>query len=145
MSYRLIGGVVGGLVGGVVFGIMMTMMGMIGMVAGLVGASGAGAGWLVHLVIAAIIGLGYGVVSLLVPAKPGPNAGLGAVYGLVWWVLGPLLIMPAMMGGQVLAITSTSLQSLVGHLVYGVVTGLVAAAVARRAGEASGSPSVERA
>ncbi|OUC06917.1 membrane protein, partial [Litorilinea aerophila] len=44
------------------------------------------------------------------------------------WVLGPLLIMPIMMGmspqfGN--AFTSSNMMSLVGHLIYGGIAGLV--------------------
>lgn len=134
MKNRVIGGVAGGLVGGLVFGIMMQMMGMIGMVAGLVGGDGAGAGWAVHLVIAAIIGLGYGVVSTVVRSSLLPNLGLGAGYGLLWWILGPLVIMPGMMGMPLFGIDQGTLMSLVGHLVYGVITGGVAALVVQRLG-----------
>jgi hypothetical protein len=59
---RVIAGVVGGLAGGVVFGVLMQMMGMIGMVAMLVGSDSVAIGWLVHLVIAAGIGAGFGLL-----------------------------------------------------------------------------------
>lgn len=61
INRRVIAGVVGGLAGGLVFGAMMGMMGMLPMVAGLVGSGSAGVGFLVHMVISAIIGAGYGL------------------------------------------------------------------------------------
>lgn len=132
MKHRTIGGVVGGLVGGVVFGIMRQIMGMLGMVAGVVGVDGAGAGWIVHVVIAVLVGVGYGVVSRLVAPKLLANSLLGLAYGLVWWILGPLLIMPVMIGMPVLMVDGATLISLVGHLVYGVVTGGVTVLVVQR-------------
>lgn len=59
---QLTAGVVGGLVGGVLFGVMMQMMGMLGMVAGLVGQDGAAVGWVVHLAISILFGLGFALV-----------------------------------------------------------------------------------
>jgi len=56
---------------------------------------------------------------------------LGAVYGLVLWVLGPLLLMPARMGMSLFTVDAMAVQSLYGHLVFGVVLGaLVVRAVA---------------
>lgn len=122
---RLAGGAAGGIVGGIVFGMLMQMMGMMGMIGGIVGEPSAGTGWLVHLVISIGIGLGYAVTFGNLDHTYGRGAGLGLVYGAVWWVLGPLLIMPAMMGMPLLQVSQQSLMSLMGHLVYGLVLGLV--------------------
>jgi hypothetical protein len=128
---QLIAGVVGGIAGGIVFGAMMHMQGMIGMIAGLVGAEGAAVGWAVHLVIAALIGLGFALAFGRLVTGWGAGGGLGLVYGAIWWVLGPLVIMPAWMGMPLFAINEMTLMSLVGHLVYGVVLGLVFVAATR--------------
>lgn len=126
-----------GIAGGVVFGLMMQIMmpPMIGMIGSLVGAPALG--WLVHLVISAIIGAGFGVVLLAIGQRHlewGPALALGTAYGALWWVLGPLLIMPTMMGmgpqfGN--AFSESSLMSLIGHLLFGVVTGAAYKALAR--------------
>lgn len=141
-AQRIGAGVVGGLAGGVLFGVMMHMMGMIGMVGGLVGQEGAGVGWVVHLVIAAAIGAGYGATFGQLDHTWGRAAGFGALYGLVWWVLGPLLIMPAWLGMPVLQVGTPQMFSLVGHLAYGLVTGLVVAGVLRQRGasQPAGAP-----
>jgi uncharacterized membrane protein YagU involved in acid resistance len=135
---RLAGGVVGGLAGGVLFGLMMQVMGMLEMVAGLVGQDGAGVGWVVHLGISLLFGLVYGLTFGILSSSWGRAVGLGAVYGVIWWVLGALVIMPAWMGMPVFQIGPMQLQSLAGHLVYGVALGvvfqaLVQAATAREA------------
>ncbi len=55
-------------------------------------------------------------------------------YGVVWWILGPLLIMPTWLGmGPMLtkAFDGANLMSLMGHVVFGVVTGLVYRALSR--------------
>ena len=55
-------------------------------------------------------------------------AGLG--YGAAWWVLGPLTFMPWIMGMDLAANWTAadvraSLPSLMGHLVFGLVLGIV--------------------
>jgi uncharacterized membrane protein YagU involved in acid resistance len=126
LAQRLLWGAVAGLAGGVVFGVMMGMMGMLSMVAGLVGSSSAVVGAVVHMVISAIIGAGFGLVAGGMSESYGPAAVAGLVYGAAWWVLGPLLIMPSLMGmGPQLgtAFAPPMLMSLLGHLLYGLVTG----------------------
>jgi len=128
-------GAVAGLAGGVVFGVMMGAMGMLPMVAGLVGSSSPVVGAIVHLAISAIIGAGFGLAAGGMSETYGPAAVAGLVYGAVWWVLGPLVIMPVLMGmGPQLgmALAPPMLMSLVGHLLYGLVTGLAYAVLVGR-------------
>jgi hypothetical protein len=51
---------------------------------------------------------------------------------MVWWVLGPLALMPARLGMPLFAIDATAWQSLMGHVIFGMVLGGVATLVARR-------------
>jgi hypothetical protein len=119
-------GAIAGVVGGVVFGLMMQLMmpPMMGMIGSLIGVPSIG--WLVHLFFSALIGAIFGLALGARVTGWGVALGLGAAYGFVWWILGPLLIMPTWMGmGPMLgmAFDTSNLMSLVGHLVYGVVTG----------------------
>ncbi|MBI3312112.1 MAG: hypothetical protein HYZ88_01115 [Candidatus Omnitrophica bacterium] len=119
---KLIKGAVGGLVGGLAFGLLMGMMGMLPMVAKLVGSGSAVIGFGVHLVISAVIGATYG---LFVADRWAGLLG-GAGYGLLWWFLGPLTLMPFFMGmgfgtHWTLAVAVKMLPSLMGHLIYGVI------------------------
>lgn len=107
------------------FGALMQMMGMMEMVGKLVGQNSAAIGWPVHLLISALIGAGYGFLLGQVEHTWARGAGLGLVYGALWWVLGALLLMPAQLGMPVFQLSETALMSLMGHLVFGVVTGLV--------------------
>jgi len=124
-----------GVLGGIVFGLMMQMMmpPMIGMIGSLVGAPSLG--WLVHLVISATIGAGFGVTLGRLAGTWATALGLGLAYGFVWWILGPLLIMPTMMGMGPqfgMAFSGGNMMSLVGHLIYGLVTGAAFKAIAGR-------------
>jgi hypothetical protein len=131
-------GVVGGLIGGVAFGILMQMMDMIGMVAMLVGSKSLAVGWLVHLAISAFIGASFAVLFGKIATSTGRAALLGMGYGVVWWVLGALLLMPAKLGmtDMIFHVGKTQWQSLMGHVIYGlllgVTFGLLAPRLARR-------------
>lgn len=55
---------------------------------------------------------------------------VGLGYGALWWVLGPLVMMPLMMLGMPLfSVDMTSAFSLMGHLIYGAILGLTAVRV----------------
>jgi hypothetical protein len=73
-------------------------MGMLPMIGGLVGSSSALVGFLVHIVISAVIGASFGVLLGARSTSFGQGASWGLVYGAIWWVLGPLVLMPLMMG-----------------------------------------------
>ncbi len=128
---RGIAGVAGGVAGGLVFGLLMQAWGMMPMVAALVGSSSPAVGWVVHLLISAFFGAAFGVV--LGPVLKGPIGGtlLGIGYGAVLWVVGPLLLMPARLGMPLFVIDDMTLRSLGGHLVFGLLLGLVAEAALR--------------
>jgi uncharacterized membrane protein YagU involved in acid resistance len=120
-----------GVAGGIVFGMLMAMMGMLPMIAQLVGSDSAVVGGIVHLVISAALGA---LFCLLVPATTvSALLGAGVVYGMLWWVLGPLVIMPARLGMPLFMINQTAWMSLMGHLIYGMVTAAVLFGLRRRA------------
>lgn len=123
-------GAAGGIAGGLVFGMLMALMGMLPMVAAIVGSNSAAVGFGVHMVISVLIGWGltvpFGSTLLTSYAK---GALVGLAYGALWWVLGPLVIMPAVLGMPLFAIDASAMFSLMGHLMYGVILGLVAVRV----------------
>lgn len=133
MTARIVAGLVGGIVAGLVFGAMMHALGSIAMIGALIGAEGVVTGWIVHLIIAAAIGIAYALV--VGPLRPGYGAAVvtGLLYGAVWWVLGPLLLMPLFLGMDPFpAIEQQQIMSLIGHLAYGLVLGIVYVAVRDR-------------
>lgn len=116
-----------------VFGMLMQMMGMIPMVASLVGSDSIAVGWFVHLLISAVFGVAF---VLVVGRRLGsPRAAAGSARRTGWsQVVGPLLLMPAKLGMPLGQINATAVQSLMGHILYGVILGLVAARLRRRTG-----------
>ena len=122
-----IAGAVGGAIGGVAFGLLMAMMGMLSMIAGMVGSDSAVVGFIVHMLISLFIGVTFGLIFGARSQTYQSGLGWGLLYGFVWWILGPLVIMPLMMGMGVRfadAFTGPMLMSLMGHLLYGALTGL---------------------
>ena len=122
-------GIYGGLIGGAVFGMMMGMMGMLPMIGKMVGLPSAGAGFLVHLIISAMIGIGYSFTfgKCATVMKKGFLGGL--LYGGIWWLLGPLTLMPLFMGMGLgvnwnAAAAVKMMPSLMGHLVFGAILGI---------------------
>ncbi|MDQ7029215.1 MAG: hypothetical protein Q9O62_05265 [Ardenticatenia bacterium] len=127
-------GAVAGLAGGVLFGIMMAMMNILPLVGQLVGQPNSTVGFIVHMGISAIIGATYGVLAARLPRRWDTALVGGALYGVVWWVLGALVLMPLMLGmaNMVLVVGQMQWWSLVGHLLYGAVTGGVFLVLAQR-------------
>ena len=135
----IVSGIVGGLVGGVAFGVLMGVMGMLPMVAKLVGSSSPAVGFIVHLGISGVIGVGYGLLVADRVARPGPSLAAGFGYGLLWWVLGPLTLMPLFLGmgfgvNWNLGAVQQMMPSFYGHLVYGLVLAVTYKYVGRRLG-----------
>jgi len=132
---KLKAGVLGGLAGGLVFGMMLAMMGMLPVIASLIGSQSVLVGFVLHMLISAVFGVGFAVLLGQAVHFTGSGAAVGALYGLAWWVLGPLLLMPLMMGMGaqfVNAFSTQNLMSLMGHLTFGVVLGATYAIVTGR-------------
>ncbi len=111
---------------------MMQMMDMIPMVAMLVGSEAVAVGWVVHLAISVVLGIGFGLVSVKGLDAWGPGIGMGLAYGVVWWVLGALIAMPLRLGMPAFEVNTMAWQSLMGHMIFGIILGAVAVAVVRR-------------
>lgn len=128
-------GSIAGLGGGIVFGMMMAMMGFLPMVAMLVGSESAVVGFLVHMAISAFIGAVYGVVIGRFANTARVALLGGIVNGIVWWVLGALILMPLLLGmsQMVFVIGSEQWISLLGHIIYGLVTAFLLIPLRKRA------------
>ena len=140
-------GVVAGLIAGVVFGIMMQMMmaptpeggrmPMMAMIAKVVRSDSLAAGWIYHLFNSAVIGGIFGWVLGGRSTGIGGGLGWGALYGVFWWVLGSLILMPVFLGRPVFAplmmaqMHPMAIGSLIGHLLYGLILGGVFAGAYR--------------
>ena len=158
MSSKVTRGIVSGLAGGIVFGLMMQMMNaptpdggsmpMMAMVAMVVRSTSLAVGWIYHLFNSALIGVFFAL--LLGDRVTGNSSGAawGAMWGVVWWVLGGLILMPLLLGMPAFAsltmapMRPVALGSLVGHLIYGILLGVVYAQLRHGAVRGNPAPSI---
>lgn len=124
-------GVIGGIVGGIVFGLFMQLQGMMGMIASMMGSQSIFVGWVTHMGISIIFGLSFAVLTFVIS-----NVWtLSLLFGVGIWIVGPLLIMPMMMGmGSNLAnaFTPSMLMSLVTHIAFSFILGAVFKVLTKR-------------
>ncbi len=129
-------GALGGLAGGVPFGLMMTGMGMMPMIGMLIRVEDATVGWIVHALISVVTGAVYGHFAPAFSKTWGSAAVAGVVYGVIWWVLGALILMPVILGmtDMIFVIGQMQWMSLMGHIVFAVIIALVFKALSDRGG-----------
>lgn len=124
MKRYVVNGVIGGVIGGILFGLFMQMMGMIGMIASMVGSESLVIGWIVHMMISVIFGVTFGLLHLVISN----SWTLAVLFGVGIWIVGPLVVMPLMMGmGTNLAnaFTPDQLMNLVTHLFFSFILAIV--------------------
>ncbi len=120
-------GAFAGLIGGLVFTVVMVQIGVLPAVARLIGSHSALHGFIVHLVIANLIGASFGLLFLRQSVDLGSALGWGLSYGFFWWILGPLTLMPILLGvlpTWTPEVAAALLPSLIGHLAYGAALGV---------------------
>ncbi len=151
MNSKIAAGVTGGLAAGTVFGMMMQMMNaptpdgkemtMMSMVAMIVGSTSVVVGWLYHLFNSAVIGSIFGAVLGNRETSFGAGLVWGAGYGILWWILGGLVLMPMLLGMSPFAplmmppMRMVAMGSLMGHMVFGLILGAVFVLLSRRTRE----------
>ncbi|GIU80943.1 MAG: hypothetical protein KatS3mg006_0007 [Pyrinomonadaceae bacterium] len=130
---RFVKGGIAGIIAGLVFGMMMQMMAapdgkpMMAMVAQVVRSESLVVGWLYHLFNSAVIGIIFVVLLDNRINGYGSNVFFGILYGVAWWVLGAMILMPLFLGMPPFAALMMSsmlpvaLGSLMGHILYGVI------------------------
>lgn len=130
-------GVIGGLGGGLVFGALMSIM-MPDIIAeaipGMYGFEGGVAGWTIHMVHSAVLGVVFAGIASAVPQYTntlGKSVGVGIVYGVALWVVLASFVMPAWVGAMLPMtppVPNINPISLVGHIAYGGLLGVLYAA-----------------
>lgn len=122
-TQRVMVGAMGGIAGGVVFGMMMNMLNMMGSIAMLVGSKSVAVGWAVHLVISMVLGVAFSLLFEKRLRSISAGLGYGTAYGMFWWVLGGLVLMPAKLNMPLFQFDKMAWESLMGHVVFGMVLG----------------------
>ena len=130
----MVAGGLAGIFGGWAFGKWMAQVNFYPLIAGLINSDSARVGTTLHFVFAVIIGASFGVLFQRDVRGYGSSMGWGVGYGLLWWFLGPLTILPIWQGKPLDWSSSRGSElfgSLVGHIIYGLIVGLIYAAVDR--------------
>jgi hypothetical protein len=133
LSRALVGGGVAGGIADLIFGRWMSAGGFYPLIAGLMEAS-SNSGEGLHYLAGIVIGCTFGLLFQRDIRGLGSSLGWGAGYGMLWWFLGPLTLWPLMAGSGIDWSSSHAADlfgPLVGHIVYGLIIGLVYAAVDR--------------
>ncbi|MGI8916447.1 MAG: hypothetical protein ACR2JY_22190 [Chloroflexota bacterium] len=117
------------------FTMVMLATGELPRVAGLMHGTSPLLGFIIHMVISALIGMSYGVLF----AREAPTFGLavvwGSVYGLAWWFVGALTLFPVLLGGPfvwTVEAAAGALPSLIGHVLFGAGTAVTFFLLERR-------------
>jgi hypothetical protein len=133
--YSLQWGALASLVGGLLFSLIMLATGVLPTVANLVGGSSPILGFFVHMCISAMVGMSYGLLFQREAPNFASGVAWGLLCGLIWWFIGPLTLMPILLGGSFTWTTTAAgalLPSLIGHLLYGGATAFVFLLLERR-------------
>jgi uncharacterized membrane protein YagU involved in acid resistance len=104
------------------------------LIAGLVGSNSRMVGESLHLVFAVIIGITFAILFQREVRGFGSSMVCGVAYGIFWWFLGPLTILPIWLRRPLDWSNDHAgdlFGSLVGHVVYGLIVGLLYAAIDR--------------
>ena len=128
-------GAVASLAGGLLFSLVMASTGTLPDVAGLMGGTSPAFGFVVHMGISTLIGMSYGVLFRREAPDIGSGIAWGMLYGLAWWFLGPLTLLPVLLGDPfvwTIGAAGSLLPSLIGHLIYGAATAGVFLLLERR-------------
>jgi uncharacterized membrane protein YagU involved in acid resistance len=134
LARALVAGGLAGVVGGWAFGQWMAKAHFFPLIAGMVGSSSPGLGKTLHFVIAVIIGATFGLLFQRDVRGYGSSLGWGLAYGIFWWFLGPLTLKPLLerhVPDWSLARGQELFGSLMGHIVYGLIVGVIYAALDR--------------
>jgi len=133
--YSLQWGAMASLAGGLLFTLVMVATGVLPSVASLVGGASPVLGFIVHMGISALVGMSYGLLFQHEAPDFGSGVAWGLLYGLIWWFVGPLTLMPIVLGGSItwtVTAAGALLPSLIGHLIYGAATAFVFQVLERR-------------
>jgi hypothetical protein len=119
-------GAMAGLAGGIVSSPFMFAAHVLSSVAGVATQLSTLSGLLLHLLVSALIGMSYGVLFRDEASNLAMAGAWGWVFGLLWWYIGPLTLLPLILTGEIdwrISAVSVLFPSLLGHLIYGACTG----------------------
>jgi len=128
-------GALAGLVGGIVSSPILFASGMISSVVGVDIHLSGFHGFLIHLTVSGVIGMSYGLLFRHEASNLGLGVMWGWLFGLIWWYLGAMTLLPLLLTGECdwrVSAASALLPSLTGHLLFGATTAFVFLLLERR-------------
>jgi hypothetical protein len=128
-------GAAASVVGGSLFTVVLLVTGSLRGMASLFGSSSLGLSVLVTMLVSVFIGISYGLLFRHEAPDAGSAVAWGLVYGLLWWFIGPMTLLPILLGGSfswTTAAAASLLPSLIAHLTYGAATAVTFLALERR-------------
>lgn len=128
-------GALAGLAGGLISSPVMLATGILPRLTGETGGMSVLWGLLAHLFISSLLGTTYGLLFRHEAPSLGLGASWGWLFGMIWWYLGPLTLLPLLRTGEcdwTADAAFSLLPSLPGHLIYGAVTAFTFLAFERR-------------
>jgi len=128
-------GAAASVVGGILYTAVLLATGSLQEMANVLGRSSLAFGAIVNMIVSAFIGISYGLLFRHEAPDDASAVAWGLVYGLLWWFIGPMTLLPILLGGTFSWTTGTAaslLPSLIGHLIYGAGTALTFLALERR-------------
>lgn len=128
-------GALAGLAGGVVSSPVMLATSALPTIAGLNTNFLGFHGLVVHLAVSTLIGMSFGLLFRHESYNFGLGVMWGWLFGLIWWYLGPMTLMPLLLTGECdwsTSAVSALLPALMGHLIFGATTAVVFLFLERR-------------
>lgn len=130
----ILGGALAGIGGGWVFGRWMEQINLYQEIATLIGSTSSLAGETLHYLFAALVGVGFALLFQRDVRGLGSSMAWGMAYGILWWFLGPLTILPLALSKPLdwsYIHAAAEFGSLLASIVYGLIIGLLYALLDR--------------
>jgi hypothetical protein len=128
-------GVVAGALGGLLCTVILLLSGSLQGIETIFGGSSLVSGVVIIMSVSIFSGMGYGLLFRQEAPDAGSAVAWGLIYGLLWWFIGPMTLLPILLRGSLSWTTATAaslLPSLIGHLIYGAATAVAFLALERR-------------
>jgi uncharacterized membrane protein YagU involved in acid resistance len=128
-------GATAGLFGGIVASPVLLATHALPKIAGLDVTLSGFRGLTFHLLVSVAIGMTFGLLFRNEASSLGLGIAWGWLFGLIWWFVGPMTLLPLLLTGACDWSTNAAsalLPSLMGHLIYGAATAFVFFLLQRR-------------
>jgi hypothetical protein len=133
-SRAIVVGGLSGIVAGSIFEKWMSVGDFFPLLGGLMQTQSRVAGLSIHFLVAMVIGVLFGLLFQRDLYSYGSSMGWGVGFGIFWWFLGPLTLLEILDGRKPdwsVDHVSDAFGTLVGHIWYGLIVGIVYAALDR--------------